>query len=487
MFVMGLFIGALLAVIFGMLYLRTEMNQLNEVLNDLAIGQYKTPKLNKRTAFKSSFLLLKKLTATYESTFDEMVIASLKSNELANELKLFTRENHERMGQMSSELSEISQSMILYMNQVTQVLVDFQSIQEAFSKLETHMSSAKESVQRSTSISGTGVDDIIKSVDDVKQLKQMSDQFTTRIIALKSSVGSILSFSETIRDLADNTNLLALNASIEAARAGEHGRGFAVVADEIRKLSFATNTSLERIKNNVDEVIGALEQTERVNEQTLTASTMIERSVASNHMTFENIKHQSDEADHEVEKASSLVKDVDKRLANIHDFITQIATTTETYDMRIHKAKSLCTALDNDIEGLLTSTDTLDALSSTFYDLISSKSVDIILKDQLTTLINTSKALMSVDACREFAQAQCISNFQLLDSSGCITMATEKSSIGLNLFDLYTPYRTHYEGKTGDILFTPIVKRLDGVYAKFAAVKHRSMLYIVEYAFSVNA
>ncbi|GGX42811.1 methyl-accepting chemotaxis protein [Saccharospirillum salsuginis] len=100
---------------------------------------------------------------------------------------------------------------------------------------------------------------VAQSTESIQKLAGIIQTATENVGALADNSKEITQAVEEIRGIAEQTNLLALNAAIEAARAGEQGRGFAVVADEVRKLAQRVQDSTDQIQSTMDRLLGAME------------------------------------------------------------------------------------------------------------------------------------------------------------------------------------------------------------------------------------
>jgi methyl-accepting chemotaxis protein len=127
-------------------------------------------------------------------------------------------------------------------------------------------SSANEA-QKALNLSESGSQTVSRTIEGIVELRTKVEEIASKIMQLSEQTGQIATISDLVADIANQTNMLSLNAAVEAARAGEQGKGFAVVAGEVRKLADQSKKSAEKINTLIMEIQSSINNTVMVTDE----------------------------------------------------------------------------------------------------------------------------------------------------------------------------------------------------------------------------
>ncbi|AXK55260.1 MULTISPECIES: methyl-accepting chemotaxis protein [Pseudomonas] len=259
--------------------------------------------------------------------------------------------------ELNSVTDESARGLTRQDNEIEQAATAVNEMTSAVEEVARNAVSTSEASQNATQSAGDGRDKVQETVSAIERMTGDVQDTASLIGELANESRDIGKVLDVIRGLADQTNLLALNAAIEAARAGEAGRGFAVVADEVRALAHRTQQSTSEIERMIGSIQSGTEQavesmrnsTERA-DSTLNIARSAGQSLDTINSAINEINQRNLVIASAAEEQAQVAREVDRNLVNIRDLSVQSTTGAN----QTRSASSELSILAADLNNLVT-------------------------------------------------------------------------------------------------------------------------------------
>ncbi|MCS3470384.1 methyl-accepting chemotaxis protein [Pseudomonas sp. JUb42] len=282
---------------------------------------------------------LNAMQGSLKGTLAQIAAASTQLASAATELSTITQDSSHSLNQQNAEIQQAATAVTEMTTAVEEVARNAISTSEASSA--------------ASSESATGRDQARDAVTAITNVNAEINKSTGLVETLAGQVRDIGKVLEVIRSIAEQTNLLALNAAIEAARAGEQGRGFAVVADEVRALAARTQASTTEIESMISAVHSSADQAVAAmgSSRTLAANTQelaratgesLERIAAS----VAGINDRNLIIASASEEQAQVAREVDRNLINIQDLSNNTAEGARSSNAASQELSKLASSFD---------------------------------------------------------------------------------------------------------------------------------------------
>ena len=316
--------GVLLAIAYlftGLFFsVNTGVQQIGTAAKAMAAGNLTArAKLNSKDEMQQIATSFNEMADKIEELIRTIIGSANQLASAAEEVSAVSQETSGNIAQQSSETDQVATAM----NEMTATVTEVAS----------NAGNAAEAANSANNEAQSGLNVVHEASRTIEQLASEVDNAATVIQGLQQDTDNIGGILSVIKDIADQTNLLALNAAIEAARAGEQGRGFAVVADEVRTLAARTQESTAEIESMISKLqSGASNAVKTMTQGTQTAQQSVEQAqqaaVALEAITaaVATISDMNTMIASASEEQSATAEEMNKNIVNIHSLAQNNAT-----------------------------------------------------------------------------------------------------------------------------------------------------------------
>ena len=314
----GALVGLLLAGIAAMLLFRAiihPLRQANEIFDRIAQGDLRNEiDIGGHNEIGQLLCAMAAMQVHLKVMLDEITVASTEIEQRCNHLHV--------------QMSEVAEHSDHQHDRVQEVAASMEEVSQSVTEVAENAGEASLAAVTSQSIVANSAGQMAKSLDATSRVVEAVQASSSTITELSQAIQRIGDITLTIKEIADQTNLLALNAAIEAARAGEQGRGFAVVADEVRKLAERTANSTTDITKTVSDIQGAtqvavttMDQAVREVEESIGLMKESEASLGQITTTSEKVTDMSQQIASAAQQQSAATQEVARNMEQISGLI----------------------------------------------------------------------------------------------------------------------------------------------------------------------
>ncbi|SDR42907.1 methyl-accepting chemotaxis protein [Pseudomonas grimontii] len=246
-----------------------------------------------------------------------------------------------------------SRSLVRQNDEIQQAATAVTEMTSAVEEVARNAVSTSEASRTTSEQATNGRDQARKAVTAINHATGEIDTSTTMVKDLAGQVRDIGKVLDVIRGIAEQTNLLALNAAIEAARAGEQGRGFAVVADEVRALAARTQAStgeiesmINAVQSSADQAVGAMGKSQALVNDTQTLAQATGEALEQIAEGISQINERNLVIATASEEQAHVAREVDRNLVNIQDLSTQTAAGAHQTNASTQELSNLATSFN---------------------------------------------------------------------------------------------------------------------------------------------